>query len=182
MPKNALKNSEGFQKSIEVLKPHLQEIEKHAVEAIREYEEFLRKDTSKLTRIIKCHLISEIYIDRYISHKLSLTNLTDARLGYYQKLMLLPETDAATSVVRPGLLKLNSLRNNFAHNLDYALSKRDLGTMTTILILSGPQVSTMNAIEMVEKFTALSCVFLNPTPPRIAELFANAMKHVVIVD
>ena len=131
-------------------------------------------------RIIKCHLISEIYIDRYLTDKLSLKNLSDVRLSYYQKVMLLPERNAASALFKPGLLTLNRLRNKFAHNLGATLSKSELSTMTTMLEMSEPPASTMNAIEMVEKFTTLSCTFLNPTPSEIEELFAEAMKHVVI--
>ena len=182
LPKNALKNSEGFRKAVEILRPHWPDINRHMENNIREYAEFLEKDSSKLERIIKCHLISEIYLDRYLSHKLSLTNLTDAGLTYRQKALLLPEADAAATFVKPGLLKLNSLRNSFAHNLDFTFSKRGLGAMTTLLILSERPASTMNAIEIVEKFTALSCAYLNPTPPKIEDLFANAMKHVAVED
>ena len=144
---------------------------------IREYEVLWQGDNALLGRIIKCHLISEIYLDRHLSHKLSLTNLTDARLSYYQKVMLLPESDAMTAFLRPGLLTLNKLRNKIAHDLRSTLSKGELSTMTDVLIMSKRSASTMSAIEMVEKFTALSCAGLNPSPPKIAELFATAMKH-----
>ena len=131
-------------------------------------------------RIIKCHLISEVYIDKYLTEKLSLPNLSDVRLSYYQKVMLLPERNEAPALFKPGLLTLNRLRNKFAHNLEATLSKSELSTMTTMLKMSEPPVSAMTAIEMVEKFTTLSCICLNPTPSEIEELFAEAMKHVVI--
>ena len=72
------------------------------------------------------------------------------------------------------------LRNKFAHKLDSTLSKNELSTMTAMLIMSERPVSTMDAIEMVDKFTALSCACLNPTPSRIEELFANAMQYVAV--
>ena len=77
-------------------------------------------------RIIKCHLISEIYIDRYLTDKLSLPNLSDARLSYYQKVMLLPERNEAPALFKSGLFTLNKLRNKFAHNLEARLSKTEL--------------------------------------------------------
>ena len=180
MSKKTSRNSEGLRKAVEILRPHLQEINQQFEHEIQEYEVFLQKDISIFGKIIKCHLITEIYLDRHLRHKFSLPNLADARLSYYQKVMLLPECNSAPSFFKPGLLTLNKLRNKFAHRLDSTLSKRELSTMTEMLIMSERPVSTMNAIEMVQKFTALSCTCLNPTPSKIEELFADAMKHVVV--
>ena len=180
MSKNISKNSEGFRKAVEVLRPHWQEINRQWEHDIREYEGFLKKDSSKFGRIIKCHLISEIYLERYLRHKHSLENLTEAQLSYRQKVMLLPEHNAAPAFFKPGLLTLNKLRNKFAHRLDSTLSKRELSTMTGMLVMSERPVSTMNAIEMVEKFTALSCAFLNPASSKIEKLFVKSMKHIII--
>lgn len=180
MSKKTSRNSEGLRKAVEVLRPHWQEIIQQWEHDMQEYEVFLQKDSSTFGNIIKCHLITEIYLDRYFRHKFSLPNLADARLSYYQKVMLLPECNSAPSFFKPGLLTLNKLRNKFAHRLDSTLSKRELSTMTEMLIMSERPVSTMNAIEMVQKFTALSCTCLNPTPSKIEELFADAMKHVVV--
>lgn len=180
MSKNTLRDSEGFRKSVEVLRPHWREINEYWEREIKEYEVFSKKDSSLFGRLIKCHLISEIYLDRYLIHKHSLSNLEEARLSYYQKVMLLPERNEAPAFFRPGLLTLNKLRNKFAHDLDSRLSKNELNTMTDMLIMSERPVSTMNAIEMIEKFTALSCACLNPTPSKIEELFAEAMKHVAV--
>ena len=96
--------------------------------------------------------------------------------------MLLPEQNEAAALFKPGLLTLNKLRNKFAHKLDSTLSKDELTTMTHMLVMSEPPVSAMNAIEMVEKFTALACACLNPTPSKIEKLFAEAMKHVVVAS
>ena len=172
------RKSAGIRKAIEVLRPHWQEICKQYEDDIREYELYSRKDSAVFGRIIKCHLISEIYLERYLIRKLSVPNLSDARLSYHQKAMLLPERNAAPALFKPGLLTLNKLRNKFAHKLDSTLSKHELSTMTAMLIMSERPASTMNAIEMVEKFTVLSCACLNPTPSHIEELFANAMQYV----
>ena len=180
LPKNVPTNSEGFRKAVEVLRPHWQEINQQWELDIREYEKFLKNDTSNFGRVIKCHLISEIYLERYLTHKHSLENLTEVRLSYRQMVKLLPKHSAAPAFFRPGLLTLNELRNKFAHRLDYTLSKNELSTMTDMLVMSERPVSTMNAIEMVEKFTALSCACLNPTPSKIEKLFAKAMKHIVV--
>ena len=180
MSKKISISSEDLRKAVEILRPHWQEINQQFEHDTQEYEVFLQKDSSTFGNIIKCHLITEIYLDRYFRHKFSLPNLADARLSYYQKVMLLPERNSAHSLFKPGLLTLNKLRNKFAHRLDSTLSKRELSTMTEMLIISGRPVSTMNAIEMVQKFTALSCTFLNPTPSKIEELFADEMKHVVV--
>lgn len=175
--KDTLKNSESFRKAVEELKPHWDEITQQFERDVREYNELFKTDSADFGQIIKCHLISEIYLAKYWSHQLSLPNLSDARLTHYQMVMLLPEQGAAPALFKPGLLTLNALRNKFAHNLQFTLSKKDLSTMTGMLIMSERPIETMNAIEMVEKFTALSCASLSPTPEKIADIFAAAMKH-----
>ncbi len=173
-------NTKGFSKAVEILRPHWQEISDQFERDIREYNQLFQKDSSLFGRIIKCHLISEVYLEKYLKNKLSIMNLGDVRLSYYQKVMLLPERNEAPALFKPGLLTLNKLRNKFAHKLDSTLSRDELNTMTTMLVMSERPVSTMSSIEMVEKFTALTCACLNPTPSKIEKLFEEAMKHVVV--
>ena len=179
MSENTPKQSEAIRKAVEVLRPHWDEINQQAEHDIREYELLLQKDTSLSWRIIKCHLISEIYLDRYLVNKFPSLNIRKANLRYYQKVMLLPDREEISALFGPGLLALNTLRNKFSHNLDSSFSKDDISAMNNMLIISRQPVSTMTAIEMVEKFTAIACAFLNPTPSKIAELYAEAMRHVV---
>ena len=170
-------NPEGLRKAVEVLRPHWQEFNQQYEHDIQEYEIFSKKDSTMFGKIIKCHLISEIYLDRYLIDKFSLTNLEDIRLSYYQKAMLLPEGNAVHIFVKPGLLTLNRLRNKFAHELDHTLTENQLGPMNSALIFSERPVSEMSPIEMVEKFTAISCNFLNPKPSKFTQLFSEAVKH-----
>jgi len=180
LSRNTLENTKGFSKAVEILRPHWQEIDAQYEHDVQEYNLLFQKDSSLFGRIIKCHLVSEVYLEKYLKNKLSMTNLADVRLSYYQKVMLLPDRNEAPALFKPGLLTLNKLRNNFAHKLDSTLSTDELSTMTAMLLMSEPPVNTMNAIEMVEKFTALACVSLNPTPPKIKQLFEEAMKHIAV--
>ena len=142
--------------------------------------QILRKDHTSLGRIIKSHLISEIYIDRYLREKLSLSNVADARLSYYQKAMLLPEHGAPPAIIKPGLLRLNKIRNKFAHNLDYDVSVDELRPMTDILEISRKDIGDMDWISTIESFTTLACTWLLVSPSHLEEIFVKAFRNVVV--
>ena len=175
-----MRDINGIDEALEVLRPHWQEIDEFFDNENKKFKELLRTDHSSFGRIIKCHLISEIYIEKFLCEKLALSNLSNARLSYYQKVMLLPEHGAAPAVIKPGLLVLNKLRNKFAHSLSAEVSVEELYSMTDILAISGRDTEIMDAIDAIEAFTTLACTWLLLSPPHLEELFSKAFQNVSV--
>lgn len=131
-------------------------------------------------RIVKSHLISEIYVDRYLHKKLGLSRVADARLSYFQKVTLLPEHGTPVAVIRPGLLRLNKIRNKIAHNLDFEISLDELRPMIDILQVSGRDADRMDPLSAIEAFTTLACTWLLVLPPHLEEPISRAFRNIVV--
>ena len=172
----------GLDEAVHVLRPHWKAFGEYFEAESRKFMELLQADHSIFGRIIKCHLISEIYMDRYLSDTLAISNFSDIRLTYRQKAMLLPEQGAPPMIIKPGLLTLNKIRNRFAHNLHSEVSVEELQSMKEIMKISGRTVEGIDAIAIIESFTTLACTFLRKAPPDIQEAFARAVGYLAVKD
>ena len=85
-----MRNITGIDKAVDILSPHWQEIDEYFNAENKKFTELLQTDHRNIGRIIKCHLILELYIERYLCKKLNLTDISDLRLTF------LPESDAAS--------------------------------------------------------------------------------------
>ena len=168
---------EGIREAVEILRPHWREIREFIDTEDTKFRALLRSDHTKSGRILKCHLIAEKYVEKYLCERLSLSTISGARLSYFQKVMLLPEDTGPPAVIRPGLLLLNRIRNKFAHNLDTDISIHELQVMIDLLQVSGRSTNELSGVEAIESFTALACTWLLFSPPHLEELFAKAFRN-----
>lgn len=72
----------GIDEAIRVLSPHWEAIDQHFETQNKKFMNLLRADHTTFGRVIKCHLIAETYVERYLRDKLDLINLDDARLSF----------------------------------------------------------------------------------------------------
>ena len=175
-----MRDIHGIDEAVEVLRPHLQEIREFFDNENNNFKELLRTDHTRFGRVVKCHLITETYIERYLQKKLALSNLSDARLSYYQKVKLLPEHGSAPAIIKPSLLRLNRIRNRFAHSLDAEVLVDELSPLTDILEISGRNTENIDALDTIETFTILACTWLLVSPPHLEELFSRAFRNVSV--
>lgn len=176
-----MRNIRGIDKAIDILRPHWQELDEYFDTENKKFIELLQTDHRNIGRIIKCHLILENYIERYLCKRLNLTDISDLRLSFYQKVMLLPETGAAITILKSDLLLLNKLRNKIAHNLNLEVSMNDLNSMIKILEISGRNTENMDVCDVIDSFTTLACTWLLITPPHLEVLFNKAFGEVEFV-
>ena len=167
----------GVEKAVEILRPHWQEFSEHFERENEKFKELFGSDYVGMGRVLRCHLISEHYIEEYLREKLIIENISDARLSYYQKAMLLPDRGYPPMLIKPGLLKLHQIRNRIAHKLNSGISVEELESMTGIMRISGRKTQDIAAISLVESFTTLACTFLLVTPPHIEDAFSRAIAH-----
>jgi hypothetical protein len=80
-------------------------------------------------RLLKCHLVVEHYLDHFLSEHFGIEDVESAKLGFFNKAMLLPNKAASAAFVKPGILKLNTLRNRAGHNLGSDITFEDLGRL-----------------------------------------------------
>jgi hypothetical protein len=175
-----MRDIEGIETVVALLKPHWSEIDKHFAGENQAFKELLATPNDESARVLKCHLVVEHYVERFLEHQIP--RIREARLTFAQKATLLPVARSGAAFVRPGILKLNAIRNRFAHNLGARVSFDDLGPIREVLSASRPNVTFESAVAALEAFVTVACTFLIVAPPELEEVFANAFAAVRVRD
>lgn len=173
-----MRDIEGIDQVIEVLRPHWQAIDDHFNQENARFKALLGADHDLLGRVLKCHLVVEHYLNGYLQSHLQLQHLEDARLTFAQKATLLPSQGVAAAFVRPGIVRLNTIRNRFGHTLQPVLTAADLGAIQPILAIARKNAVFATPIEAIEAFTTVACTWLVLPPPALAQVFETAFAQV----
>ena len=92
---------EGIETVVASLKPHWPEIEQHFKQENEAYIRLIATAHGDIGRVLKCHLVVEHYLERYLAQHLP--TIVEARLTFAQKSKLLPQVSSAAAFVRPGI-------------------------------------------------------------------------------
>jgi hypothetical protein len=169
---------EGIDRVIAKLKPHMAEIEAHFNQENARYIALIQRPHDVIGRLLKCHLIVEHYLERFLSEQYGLEDVAAAKLGFFNKAMLLPTRSSSAAFVRPGILKLNSIRNAAGHNLDGEPDFDDLGPINEVLRIARPGVTFDSPIGAIEAFATVACTWLIVPPKQHQQLFTDAFAEV----
>lgn len=140
------------------------------------------KDVVTMGRILRAHLHVEHYLTEYLANRNpALGDLDAARLTFAQKVQLLPRDDARIGMLRPGLKRLNNIRNRLAHNLQAGLTDEDVtaimdGIFKHIWVASGRQVEAP-AIDVLEFFAEWASSLLHGPSSKSGQAFAQALAE-----
>jgi hypothetical protein len=173
-----MKDIEGLDKVLDRLKPHWPEIDAHFMHENDLFKSLLAEDHDLIGRVLKCHLIVEHYLGRFISSHYCIRDLSKTRLSFSQKAQLLPDASSAAAFVKPGILRLNKIRNDFGHTLQPGLSFSSLGPINDILGAARQGASFSEPIEAIEAFTTVASTFLIVPPPNLQQIFLEAFSDV----
>lgn len=170
---------EPIRRVVERLKPHWAAIEKHFAEEDAEYRRLVQggDNHDAVGRVLKSHLLMEHYIGRFLADHYKLTGLSGAKLSFFQKAMLLPDTHGGVAVLKPGILRLNTIRNRLGHRLNVAIEKADLGPIANLLPIMRPDLDDPDPIQSIEAFTTVACTFLVVAPPEVQAVFTDAFSE-----
>lgn len=173
-----MRDIEGIETVLQKLKPHWDAIQEHFEEENARFKELLAREHDSLGRVLKCHLIVERYLERFLTANYRIQDLEGIRLSFFQKGQLLPGAGTAAAFVKPGVLKLNSIRNHFVHTLDTEIREEDLGPINEVLGIARHGVVFEDAIKRIEAFTTIACTFLVVAPPDLQGVFMDAFSEV----
>lgn len=165
----------------EFVKKHREEFKKFELEFSIEQEKYktlISKNHDFIGALLKYHLITEYYINEYLIHIFPEADWDGLELRYYQKLNMLPNSDARVKLFKPGLKKLNAIRNKFSHNLDAEVTWNDLNEMLQVLALFKKEVQYNSTEQVIADFTTLACTSLIVTSKETDELFKNFVHEV----
>src|SRR5437868_70710 len=98
-----MRDIEGIEEVVRQLEPHWPEIFAHFELENRHFKALIAQDHDLMGRVLKCHLIIEHYLGRFLAGHFGIDDLADAKLTFFQKAKLLPDSGAAAAMVKPGI-------------------------------------------------------------------------------
>ena len=173
-----MREIEGIEKVIESLKSHWGEIDARFNEENRRFIALFGRRHDVIGRLLKCHLVVEHYLERFLSDHFGIENVEDAKLGFYNKAALLPSKSSSAAFVKPGILRLNVLRNRIGHSLGNEPAFDDLGPIRDVLQVARQGVHFAAPIDAIEAFTTVACTWLIVPDRRHRKLFEEAFSDV----
>jgi hypothetical protein len=106
-------------------------------ERLKSFNAIWDQDAGRIGRVLRAHLAVEHFLETYLAFiNPHLPPLENVRLTFNQKLELLPENEPSISFLKPGLRKLNSIRNRMAHRLQVEISEEDRAAILSISLFS----------------------------------------------
>lgn len=128
----------------------------------RKNKKLLDQNHDRIGKIISCHLVLEHFINRELEllNNISYQQRKDARLTFYSKVKMLPKTGMLYSPLIKAIIKVNTLRNMYAHNLNYEITETQMKEIDRwVEKIPNSNFSKLNKIERIEKF-AQFCILV----------------------
>ncbi|MHA6140944.1 hypothetical protein ACX3YC_26550 [Pseudomonas mohnii] len=173
-----MRDIEGIEKVVAYLQPHMPEIEARFHTENENYINLMNRPHDIIGRLLKCHLVVEHYLERFLSEHYGIENVQSAKLGFFNKAALLPGRASSAAFVKPGILRLNSLRNQVGHNLGADITFNDLGPIDGVLNVARPGIVFASPIDAIEAFTTVVCTWLIVPPKELQPIFTEAFSEV----
>lgn len=172
-----MKDIEGIDRAIAVLKPHWNEIDAEFERHNNRFKDLFAADHDTIGRVLRAHLVVESFLESYLRETFGFDS--DAlRLSFAQKAGMLPTGRSSAAFVRPGVIQLNKVRNRFAHDMKHAVEQHHVSAIYEALEISRKTAKFPDPVEAIEAFAAVACAFLSVPPPRLNELFRKAFAEV----
>ena len=173
-----MRDIEGIDEVVRKIKPFLPEIEENFERENDRFKALISQDHGLIGRVLKCHLILEHYLERFLEQHFATESIADAKLSFFQKAQLLPSQGHAAAFVRPGILKLNAIRNKFGHTLSPDLEMGELEPLSQVLRVVRAGATFPEPIDVIEAFTTVACTWLIIVPKHLQQAWADAFSHV----
>lgn len=173
-----MREIEGVEEALRELKPYLPQLEAHFNLENERLKKLLSIDHDPIGRVLKCHLIVENFLTRYLAERFETETLDEAKLSFFQKAQLIPLEREIATFVRPGILSLNKVRNKFSHKLDATIEFADIEPILEILSYTRRGTTFTDAYSAIEAFAAVACAFLIVSPPELQGAIAQAFQSI----
>lgn len=121
-----MKDIEGIDKVLAVLEPHWKDIEADFDAQNKRFLELAAADHDQIGRVLRAHLVIESFMTTFLETHYGFEELSEARLGFAQKVRLLPMNGSPAAFVRPGIIHLNRVRNKLGHELQHQIEAHEI--------------------------------------------------------
>ena len=175
-----MREIEGIEDAMDVLRPHWGAIEEDFNRANKRYLAMAATDHNVVGRVLRAHLIIENFMNSYLVDLFGFEDYDNLRLSFYQKATMLPKSKSSAAWVRPGIIQLNVVRNKYGHRLDHKIEFPDISAISEVLTVSRSGVQFSTPIDAIEAFAPVACAFLSVPSPQLSEAFKEAFSYVHI--
>ncbi len=173
-----MKDIEGIENVLQILKPHWPEIEADFERHNERFLELAATDHDAIGRVLRAHLIVENFINGFLMAHYGIPDIKELKLTFFQKAKLLPSERSSAAYVKPGILQLNAVRNKFGHRLDHQITLEEITAIETVLRTSRPSLHFESAVEAIEAFAPIACAFLSVPPAHLQQAFIDAFAEI----
>lgn len=173
-----MREIDGIEKAMEVLRPHWSEIEANFNRQNERFIAMAATDHAVIGRVLRAHLIIENFLNSYLVDHFGFEDFGDLRLTFFQKANMLPQSRSGAAWVRPGILQLNAVRNKYGHRLDHIVEFSAISAILEVLSVSRSGHEFRTPIDAIEAFAPVACAFLMVPPQHLSEAFAQAFRDV----
>lgn len=145
----------------------------------RKNKKLLDQNHERIGKIISCHLVLEHFINRELEllNNISYQQRKDARLTFFSKVKMLPKTGMLYSPLINAMIKVNTLRNMYAHNLNYEITEAQMKKIDRwVEKIPNSNFSQLNKTERIEKFTQFCILIFSFRSETSFDQFKNLHK------
>ena len=150
---------------------------------MRAFDQAWNRDTDLIGRLLRAHLAVEHFMTACLGRRNPrLGSLEAARLTFAQKLALLDDKDVILAAIRPGIKRLNELRNGLAHRPSRPLQDGDVEPLLAVGIfralreaLAVPNAPSTEPIDIVEEFARFAAGMLQHKISDLGHLIGQAL-------
>lgn len=173
-----MRDIEGIEEAMEVLRPHWGDIEADFKRQNERYLAMAATDHEVVGRVLRAHLIIENFLNSYLVDMFGFEDFGDLRLSFSQKAKMLPQSKFGAAWVRPGIIQLNAVRNKYGHRLDHTVDFPAISAIMEVLSVSRSGQTFSTPIDAIEAFAPVACAFLTVPPQHLSDAFAQAFRYV----
>ncbi|MBN9983779.1 hypothetical protein [Rhizobium laguerreae] len=173
-----MREIEGIDEAMAVLKPYWEEIEDNFDRHNHRFLQLAGADHDSIGRVLRAHLVVESLLNTYLPEYFGLEDFDELRLSFAQKAKMLPAAKSSASFVRPGIIQLNKVRNKFGHQLNHIVEFQEINSIMQILDIARSGAKFDTPIDAIEAFAPVACAFLSIPPKHLQEAFVEAFKNV----
>jgi hypothetical protein len=177
-----MKDIDGVNQVLEVIKPHMDSIEKHFSEMNGIFINLMEQPHDNIGRVLKCHLVVEHFLTKFLVDFYRIDGLENLQLRFAQKIELVPRAGGSASFVRPGIIQLNKIRNKLGHDLSTQIERHNISAIYEVLAIARKGINLDDPIKAIEAFTPIACAFLSVPPPELQKIFMEAFQTIVTHD
>ena len=125
-------------------------------------------DSHRIGRVVRSHLFVEHYLSRFLeSQSRGWASLESARLSFAQKLSLVRNDHPSLGPLKPGIARLNVIRNRIAHTLKADVREEDLKVFRGIGIFMAmrraggdERIQSNDSLAVLESFAQFAGMLL----------------------